>query len=194
MIPLNLTIIHNLAKHFGNTLSLTTKPQMHFKKNQWDNHYKRLYWDDNYVQLFEREKYDLKWMFKFLETRKNWVLKKVTHLTKIMPLLGTAPSSAISDSIHFRIHCFASIHLFIMKGIFGTFMGLYNKNEATSLFERGDEEHTGQAEATDSHVVSSTRSKHGSTWEKGKTSLYFCTFLLCGKRLTFTWWKTRSTM
>ena len=70
-IPLNLTGIRNLAHHFGNALTLTTDPRMHFHKNQGDDHFKRLYWDDNYVRLLERERTGLKRMFKFLETRKD---------------------------------------------------------------------------------------------------------------------------
>ena len=54
-IPLNLTNIRNLAHHFGNALTLTTDPRMHFRKNQGDKHFKRLYWDNNYVRLLERE-------------------------------------------------------------------------------------------------------------------------------------------
>ena len=73
-------------------------------------------------------------MFKFLETRKDRVIKKVEHLTKIMPLSGTAPSHAVSD-FHFRIRRFASLPLFIAKGIFGTFMGLYNRRQQARLKE-----------------------------------------------------------
>ena len=68
-IPLNLTGIRNLAHHFGNALTLTTNPRMHFRKNQGDEHFKRLYWDDNYVRLLERERTGLKRMFKFLGAR-----------------------------------------------------------------------------------------------------------------------------
>ena len=133
-IPLNLTGIRNLAHHFGNALTLTTDPRMHFHKNQGDDHFKRLYWDDNYVRLLERERTGLKRMFKFLETRKDRVIKKVEHLTKIMPLSGTAPSHAVSD-FHFRIRRFTSLPLFIAKGIFGTFMGLYNRRQQARLKE-----------------------------------------------------------
>ena len=80
-IPLNLTSIRNLAQHFGNALTLTSEPRMHFHKNKWDEHFKRLYWDDNYIRLLERERNGLKWKFKFLETRKDRVIKKVDHLT-----------------------------------------------------------------------------------------------------------------
>ena len=65
-IPLNLTSIQNLAHHFGNALTLTTDPRMHFRKNQGDEHFKGLYWDDNYVRLLERKRTGLKRMFKFL--------------------------------------------------------------------------------------------------------------------------------
>ena len=94
-IPLNLTNIWNLARHFGNALTLTTEPRMHFNKNKEDEHYKRLYWDDNYIRLLECERHGLKQMFKFLETWKDRVVKKVDHLTKIIPLSGTAPSHAV---------------------------------------------------------------------------------------------------
>ena len=73
-------------------------------------------------------------MFKFLETRKDRVIKKVEHLTKIMPLSGTAPSHAVSD-FHFRNCRFASLPLFIAKGIFGMFMGLYNRRQQACLKE-----------------------------------------------------------
>ena len=74
-------------------------------------------------------------MFKFFEIRKNQVLNKVEHLTKIMPLSGTAPSSAVSDSIHFHICHFVSHSLYIANGIFGMFMGLYNKRQQAHLRE-----------------------------------------------------------
>ena len=133
-IPLNLTGIRKLAHHFGNAITLTTDPRMHFHKNIGDDHYKRTYWDDNYIRLLERERTGLKRMFKFLGARKDRVLKKVEHLTKIMPLSGTAPSNTVSD-FHFRIRRFASLPLFIAKGIFGTFMGLYNRRQQARLKE-----------------------------------------------------------
>ena len=55
-IPLNLTGIRNLAHHFGNAITLTSDPRMHFHKNIGDDHYKRTYWDDNYIRLLERER------------------------------------------------------------------------------------------------------------------------------------------
>ena len=102
---------------------------MHFNKNFQDNHYKRLFWDNNYFTLLENEKYGLKRMFKFLEAQKDQVLKKVEHLTKI----SAAPSPAVSTSIHFCIRRFASLLLFIAKGIFGMLMGLYNKRQQAHL-------------------------------------------------------------
>ena len=102
---------------------------MHFNKNFQDNHYKRLFWDNNYFTLLENEKYGLKRMFKFLEAQKDQLLKKVKHLTKI----SAAPSPAVSTSIHFCIRRFASLLLFIAKGIFGMLMGLYNKRQQAHL-------------------------------------------------------------
>ena len=106
-------------------------------------------------------------MFKFLETQKDWVIKKVNHLTNIMPLSGTAPSHAISDSIHFGILPlrFTSTlhykwHLWYVHGPL--------QEEATSSSEGGDKEHFGRAETTDPNVTSSTRSCNGPNWKEAE--------------------------
>jgi len=51
-----------------------------------------------------------------------------------MPLSSTAPSHAVSD-FHFRIRRFTSLPLFIAKGIFGMFMGLYSRRQQARLKE-----------------------------------------------------------
>ena len=128
-IPLNLTNIRNLAKHFGNALTLSSEPCMFFRKNHQHPNEKRLYWDDNYIPILEQEQVGLKRMFKFLKIQKQQIFDKLEHLTKIMPLFGTAPPSTVSATVHLCFHHFLSIPLFIVKGIFGTFMGLYNKRQ-----------------------------------------------------------------
>ena len=132
-IPLNFTDIDNLILQYKTAILEAKKKVTHvYKKDMNADHYKRLYWDDNFLQLMrDHEHYTKKALDDMLKLGDR-LSNKRQHLSDIMPMTSTAKVDQFqATKIHFRRRRF--ILPLLLRGVFGTFMGLYNRRQQKRL-------------------------------------------------------------
>ena len=132
-IPLNFTDIDDLILQYRTAILDAKKKVTHvYKKDMNADHYKRLYWDDNFLQLMrDHEHYTKKALDDMLKLGDRLAHKR-RHLSDIMPMTSTAKVDQFqATKIHFRRRRF--LLPLLLRGVFGTFMGLYNRRQQKRL-------------------------------------------------------------
>ena len=128
-IPLNFTNINHHILQYTNAILDAKKKVTHiYKKDYNADHYKQLNWDDNFLQLMrEHELYTKKALDDLLKLGER-LSNKRKHLSDIMPMRSTAKVDQFqATKIH--VHCHPFLLPLLLRGVFGTFMGLYNRRQ-----------------------------------------------------------------
>ena len=143
-LPLNLTSLSTLTKNhletinnIKNAIKMVTVEDVRsddpFKQKTYDK-YRTVHWHFNYEKFLKQFIPYTKLALDDLHQRGVQLQNQLTALLDIMPITSTASPNQFqyTTDVRFRRSPLA-IPLFLAKGVFGTFMGLYNRRQQKQL-------------------------------------------------------------
>ena len=143
-LPLNLTSLSKLTKDHLEAITKVKNAikMVHveaprsdepYKQKTYDR-YREVHWPDNYEKFLKQFVPYTKLALDDLHQRGVQLQNRLNTLLEIMPITSTASLNQFqyTTDVRFR-RSPLSIPLFLAKGVFGTFMGLYNRRQQKQL-------------------------------------------------------------
>ena len=139
-LPLNLTSLSKLTKDHLEAITKVKNvvKMVHDEKPKSDRYdyerYREVHWQDNYEKFLKQFVPYTKLALDDLYQRGVQLQNRLKNLLEIMPITSTASLNQFqyTTDVRFR-HSPLAIPLFLAKGVFGTFMGLYNRRQQKQL-------------------------------------------------------------
>jgi len=130
-IPLDLTGVKRLLNRYGHIIDTTFQhiqsDPLHYDHTDF---YVRTYWDKQYHAIINEVVSGLRKIGGNLKHR-HWKLsQRLDHITKIMPFVQASPDDTNGE---YQMRYKRSLPFLLAKGLFGTFMGLYNRRQYSKL-------------------------------------------------------------
>ena len=132
-VPLNLTGLSKLVSDYSklvNTTFITVYAGPSMSDGSYDATY---YFDKFFTQQMKHFAIGLQKVGLEFKARHLKLQSRIDHLLKIMPYVAPFPSSPYTDDPNFHMRYKRFLPFLFARGIFGTFMGLYNRRQYKRL-------------------------------------------------------------
>jgi len=137
-IPLNMTGLQAKVRQYSK-LTNQTFSNVYAPTVMSEGHCNEIYYFDRFFQQQMKRFADgFRQLGDEYKTRHKGLLSRIQHLYNIMPFVAPPPTDAYQGQFHLHFKRFLPFAL--ARGIFGTFMGLYNQYKYGQLQSQGREQ------------------------------------------------------